>query len=247
MPFDFSLESVTLPVRKKVHSSFQGTNCMNKAVANRLFATLVTAATLLAGTSQAEAQASAPAKGETPKTTEQKTAEQVFKNIQVLKGTPADQLQTSMQFISNSLGVECEFCHVSGAFEKDEKKPKDKQAKKDKKARKNKVAKDEEPSPDEPIVPEAGSSGRGLTFSWKQHPSVRYGDLFRLDVEAKLQEDGHSSYGPVAGLDPWEFHRNRFGVKGYVTKHIEYEIEHEFTEKELTEKDIEAGVTPKSR
>jgi phosphate-selective porin OprO/OprP len=51
----------------------------------------------------------------------------------------------------------------------------------------------------------------------------------------------------VAGLDPWEFHRNRFGVKGYVTKHIEYEIEHEFTEKELTEKDIEAGVTPKSQ
>jgi len=97
---------------------------MNKAVANRLFATLVIAATLLAGTSQAEAQTSAPAKGETPKATEQKTAEQVFKNIQVLKGTPADQLQTGMQFISNSLGVECEFCHVQGAFDKDDKKTK---------------------------------------------------------------------------------------------------------------------------
>jgi photosynthetic reaction center cytochrome c subunit len=53
-----------------------------------------------------------------------KTAEQVFKNIQVLKGTPADQLQPAMQFISNSLGVECEFCHVQGAFEKDDKKAK---------------------------------------------------------------------------------------------------------------------------
>lgn len=51
-------------------------------------------------------------------------AEQVFKNIQVLKGTPANQVVLSMQFISNSLGVECEFCHVRGANEKDDKKPK---------------------------------------------------------------------------------------------------------------------------
>ncbi|HZD08740.1 MAG TPA: hypothetical protein VE176_10855, partial [Candidatus Limnocylindrales bacterium] len=33
-------------------------------------------------------------------------AEQVFKNIQVLKGTPANQIVPSMQFIANSLGVE---------------------------------------------------------------------------------------------------------------------------------------------
>ena len=51
-------------------------------------------------------------------------AEQVFKNIQVLKGTPANQIVPSMQFIANSLGVECEFCHVRGANEKDDKKPK---------------------------------------------------------------------------------------------------------------------------
>lgn len=51
-------------------------------------------------------------------------AEQVFKNIQALKGTPANQIVPSMQFISNSLGVECDFCHVQNAFEKDDKKPK---------------------------------------------------------------------------------------------------------------------------
>jgi len=54
-----------------------------------------------------------------------KTAVQQFKNIQVLKDSPADQLVPAMQFISASLGVECEFCHVQGAFEKDDKKPKD--------------------------------------------------------------------------------------------------------------------------
>ena len=51
-------------------------------------------------------------------------AEQVFKNIQVLKGTPANQVVPAMQFIANSLGVECEFCHERGMFEKDDKKPK---------------------------------------------------------------------------------------------------------------------------
>src|SRR5437879_1855445 len=53
-----------------------------------------------------------------------KLAEEQFKNIQVLKGIPADQLIPTMQFISASLGVECEYCHVEGAFEKDDKKPK---------------------------------------------------------------------------------------------------------------------------
>jgi hypothetical protein len=50
-----------------------------------------------------------------------KTAEQVFKNITQLKGTPADQLQPAMQFIAASLGVECTFCHVQGKMEADDK------------------------------------------------------------------------------------------------------------------------------
>lgn len=53
-----------------------------------------------------------------------KKAEEQFKNIQALKGIPADQLIPAMQFITASLGVECEFCHVEDAFEKDDKKPK---------------------------------------------------------------------------------------------------------------------------
>src|SRR5215831_10482480 len=53
-----------------------------------------------------------------------KKAEEQFKNIQVLKGIPADQIFPTMQFIAASLGVECEFCHVQNAFEKDDKKPK---------------------------------------------------------------------------------------------------------------------------
>jgi photosynthetic reaction center cytochrome c subunit len=53
-----------------------------------------------------------------------KSAEEAFKNIQVLKTTPADELIPAMQFMTYSLGVECSYCHVEGAMEKDDKKPK---------------------------------------------------------------------------------------------------------------------------
>jgi outer membrane lipoprotein-sorting protein len=73
------------------------------------------AAALLAARAQNPAQA--PSTGS-------KTASQQFKNIQVLKEIPADQLIPAMQFITASLGVDCEYCHVEHAFDKDDKKPK---------------------------------------------------------------------------------------------------------------------------
>jgi photosynthetic reaction center cytochrome c subunit len=51
-------------------------------------------------------------------------AAEVFKNIEVLNGISADQLFPAMEFITSSLGVDCTFCHISGHFEKDDKKPK---------------------------------------------------------------------------------------------------------------------------
>jgi hypothetical protein len=56
-------------------------------------------------------------------------AEQVYKNVQVLKGMPADQFVRTMKGFTNALGVRCEFCHVTapgsdipgfGAFSKDD-------------------------------------------------------------------------------------------------------------------------------
>ncbi len=60
----------------------------------------------------------------TPPQAAGKKAEEQFKNIQVLKGVPAEQIFPTMQFITASLDVECDFCHVQGAFEKDDKKNK---------------------------------------------------------------------------------------------------------------------------
>jgi photosynthetic reaction center cytochrome c subunit len=53
-----------------------------------------------------------------------KTATEQFKNIQILKDMPADQLIPAMQFMTASLGVDCEYCHVEKAFDKDDKKTK---------------------------------------------------------------------------------------------------------------------------
>ena len=60
----------------------------------------------------------------TAQTANPKPAEQAFKNIIQLKGTPSDQLLPAMTFITASLGVECTFCHVEGKMELDDKETK---------------------------------------------------------------------------------------------------------------------------
>ena len=83
---------------------------------------LTTRVSLVAQQPPAPAQnAGAPAAGQ--------TAGQRFKNVQVLKDVPAEQLQLAMQYITASLGVGCDFCHVTGqgqppAFDKDDKETK---------------------------------------------------------------------------------------------------------------------------
>ena len=53
---------------------------------------------------------------------ENQPAEQVFKNIQLLKGLPAGRLLAVMQIgYSKSLGVDCTHCHVAGQWEKEDK------------------------------------------------------------------------------------------------------------------------------
>jgi outer membrane lipoprotein-sorting protein len=44
-------------------------------------------------------------------------AEEVFKNVQVLKGIPVNQFMDTMGFFSASLGLNCVYCHVSESLE----------------------------------------------------------------------------------------------------------------------------------
>jgi photosynthetic reaction center cytochrome c subunit len=87
---------------------------------------IVMAASAGAQATSAPASPAAPAHGQAgpAPSVAGKTAEQAFKNIQVLKGVPAEQVVPAMQFIAASLGVECEFCHVQNEFDKDDKKNK---------------------------------------------------------------------------------------------------------------------------
>lgn len=61
---------------------------------------------------------------ETSATGTGRSAQEIFKNIQVLNSIPSSQLIPAMQFISSSLGVGCSFCHIAGHFERDDKKNK---------------------------------------------------------------------------------------------------------------------------
>ncbi|MEA2553900.1 MAG: photosynthetic reaction center cytochrome c subunit [Fimbriimonadaceae bacterium] len=68
--------------------------------------------------------------GWSPQAEGDKPAEKEFKNIKVFTGVPAKEIVPAMRFISASLGVGCDHCHVTadkGAWpmEKDDKKEKD--------------------------------------------------------------------------------------------------------------------------
>src|SRR5438477_12152280 len=56
---------------------------------------------------------------------EGKTAEQVYKNIKVLQGTPANELNQSMHLMKGALGADCLYCHIEREWEKDVKPPKE--------------------------------------------------------------------------------------------------------------------------
>jgi outer membrane lipoprotein-sorting protein len=94
---------------------------MNVSIRKSLFVSASLFVTLDAAKFAANSQ-NPPQAGAAPQAP--KTASQQFKNIQILKDIAADQLIPGMQFISASLGVECDYCHVEHAFEKDDKKPK---------------------------------------------------------------------------------------------------------------------------
>src|ERR1700757_704058 len=53
----------------------------------------------------------AAARGQTRGDT--RPAEQLFKNVQVLKGIPADEFMSTMGFFSASLGISCGDCHTA--------------------------------------------------------------------------------------------------------------------------------------
>jgi phosphate-selective porin OprO/OprP len=125
------------------------------------------------------------------------------------------------------------------------------------KQKKNKTPKDDVLAPDEKedLDQPTETDQPGFRFVWKQHPSIRYGSAFRMDFQAKFQVDAYDSYDGAQGalacddtLLPssctWELHRSRIGIQGHLFKEIEYEVERELQEHELTEEEVLAGLAP---
>src|SRR4030095_4026147 len=56
-----------------------------------------------------------------PAPSQDKPAEETYKNIQIFKGLPSSGVMRAMNFFTRSLGVDCTHCHVPGEFEKDDK------------------------------------------------------------------------------------------------------------------------------
>ena len=56
---------------------------------------------------------------------EGKTAEQVYKNIKVMQGTPANELNQSMHLMKGAVGLDCIYCHIEREWDKDVKPPKE--------------------------------------------------------------------------------------------------------------------------
>ena len=81
---------------------------------------LILAAALFAFAQDPAPAAQAPAQGgRGPAAGRVRMAEEQYKNIKVLTGTPANQLNLGMHNIAGQLGVDCVFCHTWEQFDKD--------------------------------------------------------------------------------------------------------------------------------
>lgn len=54
-----------------------------------------------------------------------RTAEQVYKNIKVMQGTPANELNQSMHLMKGAVGLDCVYCHIERQWDNDSKPPKE--------------------------------------------------------------------------------------------------------------------------
>jgi len=62
-----------------------------------------------------------PSLDQLPASSKEERTEHKYKNIQLLKGLPADRLMPIMFAFKSSLGVDCTYCHIKDQFEKDDK------------------------------------------------------------------------------------------------------------------------------
>ncbi len=80
-------------------------------------------------------------------------------------------------------------------------------------------------------APPAAQEEPGVRVDWNPRPSLRFGDVARIDFRLKLQTD-FRGFDPAQDeeIDTFEFHRRRAGIQGVLFRRLEFEIERELRE-----------------
>ena len=88
----------------------------------------------------------------------------------------------------------------------------------------------QKPPEDEDEPATKADRGRTFQFKFKDRPSFRIGEAFRMDIKTKWHLDFRRFYPPITNLpddSTFLLTRARFGLKGKATKYFEYEVERE--------------------
>ena len=78
-------------------------------------------------------------------------------------------------------------------------------------------------------APAAAASERGWKVSWENRPTVRYGDLLRVDLRARVISDLRRSDASLKESDTSRFDiaRRRIGISGEIAGVADFQVERE--------------------
>jgi phosphate-selective porin len=82
--------------------------------------------------------------------------------------------------------------------------------------------------------------GPAPAFRWREHPSLRFGDLFRIDFQLKLHHDTLRPGDHPVDFDDQELRRFRVGIEGEMLGGIEFSVERELSDREVEADDRDA-------
>jgi len=77
-----------------------------------------------------------------------------------------------------------------------------------------------------PAQPDEGDNWR---FTWDEHPSLRFGDVIRLDFRLRLQTQVRGSQGEMGDSNDDDLARRRIGVAGTFKNLVDFQVEREIS------------------
>jgi phosphate-selective porin OprO and OprP len=86
----------------------------------------------------------------------------------------------------------------------------------------------------QPPKQETDDRPEGWHFRWAEHPSLRFGDVLRLDFRGRFSGELTSSEARVEDIDATAFDvaRRRVGIEGRITDAVEFQVEGELNDDE---------------